>query len=173
MICERDLQAARARDVRMLAETGGKVITQARQDLIPPLSCGLLSPSPHAANGTIFPQPWIRRSAGTVLLDSIAGTGFRIVANDRSIVAGLCAATLAHLDMQLVHVAADVRAEDGGGEGKGGAVSVTEVDGVVASWFQRNRCSAAIVRPDHYVFGVAANRSELDRQIAALSAALA
>ena len=172
VICERDLQAARARDVRMLAETGGKVITQARQDLIPPLSCGLLSPSPHAANGTIFPQPWIRRSAGTVLLDSIAGTGFRIVANDRSIVAGLCAATLTHLDMQLVHVGANARAEDGGGKGQGSAVSVTEVDGVVANWFQRNQCSAAIVRPDHYVFGVAANRSELDRQIAALSVAL-
>jgi len=172
VICERDPQAARARDERMLAESGGKVITQARQDLIPPLSCGLLSPSSHAANGTIFPQPRIRHGAGTALLDTIAGTGFRIVTNDTSIAAGLCDATRAQLDMKMVHVVANANAEDGDGE-TNGAISVTEVEGVVARWFQCHQCSAAIVRPDHYVFGVATNRDELERQIEALSAALA
>jgi 3-(3-hydroxy-phenyl)propionate hydroxylase len=29
-----------------------------------------------------------------------------------------------------------------------------EADGVVARWFGRHECAAAIVRPDHYVFGV-------------------
>jgi len=173
VICERDPLAARARDKRMLAETGGKVITQARQDLIPPLSCGLLSPSPHAANGTIFPQPRIRQGAGTILLDTVAGAGFRIVTNDKSIVTGLRDATPIRLDMQLVHVTANASAENGGRQANIGAVSVTEVEGVVASWFQRHRCSAAIVRPDHYVFGVAANTDELERQIEALSVALA
>ncbi len=173
VICERDPQAARARDERMLAEAGGKVITQARQDLIPPLSCGLLSPSSHAANGTIFPQPRIRQGAGTVLLDAIAGTGFRVVTNDKAILAGLCTATLTRLDMKMVHVAANTSAEDGDGQTQNGAVSVTEVEGVVASWLQRHQCSAAIVRPDHYVFGVASNRVELERQIEALSVQLA
>jgi 3-(3-hydroxy-phenyl)propionate hydroxylase len=173
VICERDPQAARARDQRMLAEAGGKVTTQARQDLIPPLSCGLLSPTSHAANGTIFPQPRIRHGAGTTLLDTVAGTGFRIVTNDTSIAAGLRDATLASLDMKLIHVAANPGAENGEGKEYGNAVSVGEVEGVVASWLQRYQCRAAIVRPDHYVFGVAANRDELERQIEALSAALA
>jgi 3-(3-hydroxy-phenyl)propionate hydroxylase len=173
VICERDPQVARTRDERMLAETGGKVITQARQDLIPPLSCGLLSPFSHAANGTIFPQPRIWQNAATVLLDTIAGTGFRIVTNDQSIVAGPRDATLARLDMQLVHVAANEDAKNGNGQAQDGIVSVTEVEGVVAGWFQRHQCTAAIVRPDHYVFGVAANRGELERQVEALSAALA
>ena len=171
VICERDPQAARARDARMLAETGGKVITQARQELIPPLSCGLVSPSSHAANGTIFPQPRIRQGSGTALLDAIAGTGFRIVANQASIADGLCAATLARLDMQVVHVGETATGEDGDGQTPG-AISVVEVEGVLTSWFQRYWCSAALVRPDHYVFGVAANRGELEWQIDALSAAL-
>ena len=33
-----------------------------------------------------------------------------------------------------------------------------EADGVVARWFQRHGCRAAIVRPDHYVFGGARRR---------------
>ncbi len=173
VICERDLDAARVRDQRMLAEAGGKVVTQARQDLIPPLSSGLLSPSPHAANGTIFPQPRIRQSAGTALLDTVAGTGFRIVANDKAIIAGLHGATLSRLDVQLVHVAANASAMNADGQLPNGIVFVTEIDDVVNSWFQRHRCSAAIVRPDHYVFGVAANKHELERQIEALSAGLA
>jgi 3-(3-hydroxy-phenyl)propionate hydroxylase len=173
VICERDAGAARARDVRMLAESGGKVITQARQDLIPPLSEGVLSPVPHAANGTIFPQPLIQDGAGTVLLDTIAGTGFRIVTNDRAVAAALAAATLDRLDVQLVHVAATADPGDGGGAVPRGAVSVTEVEDVVAGWFRRHECRAAIVRPDHYVFGVAANSGELERQLEALRLALA
>jgi 3-(3-hydroxy-phenyl)propionate hydroxylase len=173
VICERDVQAARARDERMLAESGGKVITQARQDLIPPLSGGLLSPVPHAANGTIFPQPRIQDGNETVLLDTIAGTGFRIVTNDRSVVAALDAATRDRLDVQLIHVAVTTALRDGGGPAPHGAIFVTEVEGVVAEWFQRHGCKAAIVRPDHYVFGVAANSGELEQQLEALRLALA
>lgn len=29
-----------------------------------------------------------------------------------------------------------------------------ERDGVVSAWFTRHNCVAALVRPDHYVFGV-------------------
>ena len=173
VICERDLDAARVRDKRMLAEAGGKVVTQARQDLIPPLASGLLSPASHAANGSIFPQPRVRQSAGTTLLDTIAGTGFRIVTDDASMTTGLSDATLARLGMQLVHIAANAGARNEDGQSPNGIVSVIEVEGVVDSWFQRHQCSAAIVRPDHYVFGVATNKEELERQVDALSAALA
>jgi 3-(3-hydroxy-phenyl)propionate hydroxylase len=30
-----------------------------------------------------------------------------------------------------------------------------ELDGVLARWFDRYGCRAAVVRPDHYVYGVA------------------
>jgi 3-(3-hydroxy-phenyl)propionate hydroxylase len=36
-------------------------------------------------------------------------------------------------------------------------------EGVVAEWFKQNVCAAAIVRPDHYVYGVARDDATLDR----------
>jgi 3-(3-hydroxy-phenyl)propionate hydroxylase len=107
VICERDPEAARARDRRLLAETGGKVVTVPRQDLIPPLERGFLSPQPDPANGTLFPKD--------------GGKGLRVVANDKS-------------------------------------------DDVLRKWFDRYHCTAAIVRPDHYVYGVADSDGALDRQ---------
>jgi 3-(3-hydroxy-phenyl)propionate hydroxylase len=37
--------------------------------------------------------------------------------------------------------------------------------GVVAQWFDANTCTAAIVRPDHYVYGVARDEPTLDRML--------
>ena len=37
--------------------------------------------------------------------------------------------------------------------------------GVVTDWFDRNTCTAAIVRPDHYVYGVARDDATLDRML--------
>jgi 3-(3-hydroxy-phenyl)propionate hydroxylase len=36
-----------------------------------------------------------------------------------------------------------------------------ERDGVAAAWFARHGVLAALVRPDHYVFGVAADAMQL------------
>lgn len=40
-------------------------------------------------------------------------------------------------------------------------------------WFRRQGCIAAVVRPDHYVYGVARDQAELDAQLAAVAKALA
>lgn len=112
VICERDPEAARARDRRLLAETGGKVVTVPRQGLIPPLERGFLSPVPHPANGTLFPQD--------------GGTGLRVVCQDAT-------------------------------------------NELLAKWFDRYQCTAVIVRPDHYVYGVADSDGVLDLQLAAMA----
>jgi 3-(3-hydroxy-phenyl)propionate hydroxylase len=39
--------------------------------------------------------------------------------------------------------------------------AIVELDGVFARWFDANGCRAAIVRPDHYVYGVADDNAEL------------
>jgi 3-(3-hydroxy-phenyl)propionate hydroxylase len=36
-----------------------------------------------------------------------------------------------------------------------GVVKLAEADGILAAWFERHGCEAALVRPDHLVYGVA------------------
>lgn len=113
VIGERDPKAARARDRRLLAEAGGKVVTVPRQDLIPPLEGGFRSPHPHSANGTLFPKD--------------GKTGMRVVVRD------------------------------------------PDHPPYLSAWFERYKCLAAIVRPDHYVFGIANSNPALDRTLAGMA----
>ena len=50
--------------------------------------------------------------------------------------------------------------------------ALNECDGVLAAWFDRHRCSAALVRPDHYVFGTAVNAAGVPGLLAQARAAL-
>jgi len=166
LICERDPAAARARDARLLAEAGGEIKTVARQDLIPPLSGAgcLLSPLAHAANGTLFPQPRVSRDGAAVLLDELTGGGFRIVVNDGAMAAALAAGALVRkLDAKVVLL---------GVTNDPAVLDVSETDGVLARWFARHGCAAAIVRPDHYVYGVASDGPQLQMQLGSLLAAM-
>jgi 3-(3-hydroxy-phenyl)propionate hydroxylase len=152
LICERDPAVARARDAKLLEAAGGTIQTVPRQQLIPPLAGGFLShASAHAANGSIFPQPRIMRGGKASLLDDVVGGGFRIVTNGNIAVRSK--------GLKVVRI--------GAGEG-----CLREMDGVAAAWFARHACVAALVRPDHYVYGVAADAAGLDRLIEEFHAAL-
>ncbi len=132
-ICERDPQAAAARDAALLAQ-GGQAPTVTRQEIVPPLEIGLLATDGKKANGTLFPQPWISTPTGPVRMDTITGMGWRLFVDGRYMTAG---------------VASDIPAIPLGGSG------LIEQDGVAAAWFDRFECQAALVRPDQYVFGTA------------------
>ena len=108
------------------------------------------------ANGTLFPQPWIAQGGERVRFDALAGNGWWLV-----------------LDAAF----------DGRRRGRVGAVrprmttlrlgdALRETEGVAADWFRRHGCRAAIVRPDRYVYGVAATAAELAAQLDALAARL-
>ena len=58
-----------------------------RQDLIPPLDCGLLAPAAAAANGALFPQPRVKADGKSMLLDDVAGQGADVGA---PVAANLC-----------------------------------------------------------------------------------
>lgn len=47
-------------------------------------------------------------------------------------------------------------------------VHTGELDGVLAAWFARHGCCAALVRPDHYVYGVADSGDTLPALVAGL-----
>jgi 3-(3-hydroxy-phenyl)propionate hydroxylase len=153
VICERDPIAAEARDARILSEGGGRPRTVTRQEIVPPLQQGLLAFPLHPAHGTLFPQPWIRTPGGRRLLDSVAGTGWRLVLDDRNAPDLMADAT--RPDMRLIRLR-----------------SLAEADGVLAGWFDHHRCRAAIVRPDHYVFGVAGDARALGAMLSDLTTRL-
>ena len=166
VICERDPIAADARDAHILAEGNGEARTITRQEIVPPLACGLLSRQAHAANGTLFPQPWITAPGGRALLDSVCGTGWRIVFDTRIAVAAdavlLKQARELHLRIIYIGQFGDIDPADA-------TAAVAEESHVLADWFERHACVAAIVRPDHYVFGVGASQMALESLMTELS----
>jgi 3-(3-hydroxy-phenyl)propionate hydroxylase len=168
VICERDPIAAEARDARILGEGGGHPRTVTRQEIVPPLQKGLLAFPLHPAHGTLFPQPWIRTAIARRLLDSVAGTGWRLVLDARNApeLTADVSANLTRLGMRLIRVVSADAADHAGHE------VVAEEDGVLAAWFDRHDCRAAIVRPDHYVFGVAKDRSALSKMVSELASRL-
>lgn len=150
LIGERDPRRARERDARLLAEAGGAVRPTPRQDLLPRLEQGLLAAADTLARGTLFPQPWLRRGAERVRMDEVHGRGWRLVLADERVPAALDSRGMTRLSLP----------------------TLGECDGVLAAWFERHGCSAALVRPDHYVFGTASSPAELLALVGQAHAAL-
>lgn len=147
VICERDAAKARERDARLLAECGGVVKDTPRQDILPRLETGLLATDDTPGRGQLFPQP---RLADGALMDVRVGCGWRLV-HDGTLPIGAAEPALTVVPMS---------AQD-------------EAEGVVGAWMHRHACHAALVRPDHYVFGTAADPTALQALLTQRRAALA
>ncbi len=162
MICERDPIAAAARDAALLASNGGVAPSVTRQDIVPPLETGLLAAHAHPANGTLFPQPWIidtntNTNIARRRLDDITGTGWRLICDGRTI-------TQPPRPTTPITATAIIPATTAARPSltQPECLSIlTEQDGVVTAWFERHHCIAALVRPDHYVYGVAINQRDI------------
>jgi 3-(3-hydroxy-phenyl)propionate hydroxylase len=165
VICERDVDAARRRDASLIEAAGGTIKTVPRQDIIPPLVGGLLAPGGASGTGTLFPQPRVNGPAGPALLDELAGTGWRIVTSLRidQLPPGL-PPLVETLGMLVCVPASDPQFSNGPHRMQAG-----ELDGVLERWFARHGCCAAVVRPDHYVYGVAANGLALSGLVSGLA----
>jgi 3-(3-hydroxy-phenyl)propionate hydroxylase len=137
VICERDVARARERDARLLAEAGGVVKDTPRQDVLPPLTTGLITSTVGA--GTLFPQPRLRSGE---LMDPRFGCGWRLVGDGTLALPSVPGLTLVDLAQQ------------------------PEAEGVVAAWMQRHGAHAALVRPDHYTYGSAADAAALQALLA-------
>ena len=149
IICERDPAKARARDARLLAECGGVVVDTPRQDVLPRLEVGVLARQDTTGRGCLFPQPLLHLGC---LMDELLGGGWRLVLFGEP------------LDVKLTP---DVSVLELGAEGH------VEAEGVIAAWMQRHACTAALLRPDHYVFGTAATAEEVEDLLAQRQAMLA
>ena len=152
---QRDLQKARQRDARLLAECGGQVQPTPRQNVQPALIGGCLDTSGHAAVGTLFPQAWIEQASGPARMDDLLGCGWRLMLHADTDAAWTQAAAHAHPSLLLRTQALN-------------APGFQESNGVLASWVERMACQAALVRPDHYVYGVFNSAQDLQAALLAL-----
>ena len=173
VICERDPEAARERDARILAEGGGQPRTITRQEIVPPLQKGLLASQDNKAKGTLFPQPWVRTEAGRKLLDAVVGAGWRLIVDGRHSpdIPQAMRQKAEDLGLHVIRVGSS-GSDASSGQGSDAHDAVIELDGVLARWFDAHGCHAAIVRPDHYVFGTASGEESLAELMADLQARL-
>jgi 3-(3-hydroxy-phenyl)propionate hydroxylase len=151
IVGERDVARARSRDARLLAECDGVVKPVPRQNVQPALAHGLLATQEHPARGTLFPQAWIKHQGARCRMDDVLGTGWQLILGPQA---------------DAVHQnASKSTAVKGLGIHQLGSAGLEETDGVLMNWFALNDCSAVIVRPDHYIYGVAKTASELASQL--------
>ncbi len=153
----RDPDAARARDERLLAQ---RRANQAPAKLrLPGLQDGLV-----VNNGSVFPQATIRSGDRMMRFDDAVQPGWRLVVCDPTLVEQL------------------TDRERKMWQAMGGSVAVigsrqtahllADVHGTYSAWFSENACSAAIMRPDWYVYGTASDVGELGRLLGRLDHAL-
>ena len=159
IVGQRDVAKARARDAHLLAECGGVVKSVPRQNVQPALTQGLLSPQLHPARGTLFPQPWMLGGVDgqqRIRLDLLLGYGWRLVVRVNVLLPESLSAATATLQLRTCRLA-------------GATVELgcwSEADGVLAGWFSEFACNAALIRPDHYVYGVAQDAGEIAALVA-------
>ena len=176
IIGELDEAKARERDARLEGELKSGKAETIRSRFIPDLTDGLLARQgkgqgapPAKLAGTLFVQPKTYDKAGVEkFLDDVASRGFLLVAQT-DISGDLpqdARAWLQRLDGQIVVLAPG----DQPARQSGGVLFLSETDGLFSDWCARNGVSAALVRPDRYVFGVAGKAGEAPGLIEALHA---
>jgi 3-(3-hydroxy-phenyl)propionate hydroxylase len=152
----------------MLAECGGVVKDTPRQDVLPRLEAGLLSARNSSARGTLFPQP---RLKGGLLMDERFGRGWRLVLD------GSLAPPTMPMPMPTTTIGTATTTTTATASGPLtvvdlGRESNRECEGVVAAWMRKHEVHAALLRPDHYVYGAATSAADLDALLAEWRAAL-
>ncbi len=141
----RDPVKARERDERLLAQRRAHHAPDKLR--YPGLTGGLI-----ADTGTFFPQGHVRTGGREGLFDDVVGAGWCIVASEPGVLDGLASAHGEAWEAIGGRIAAFGGAADSG---------LDDVDGVYAAWFAAHGCTAAVVRPDWYVYGTARDGREL------------
>jgi 3-(3-hydroxy-phenyl)propionate hydroxylase len=98
--------------------------------------------------GTLFPQAWIEQATSPVRMDELLGCGWRLLLQS-------------DVDASWTHAASAAQPGLNLKVQRLNATGFQESSGVLASWFERMACQAALVRPDHYVFGAFNSAQEL------------
>ncbi|WP_428964884.1 bifunctional 3-(3-hydroxy-phenyl)propionate/3-hydroxycinnamic acid hydroxylase [Micromonospora fluostatini] len=128
------------------------------------------------AVGTMFPQPRVgtRGSATPHLLDAALGAGFAVLGRPGAVPTGDLRRLRLPVRFVAVHPAGTPVAAlpAAPGPDRAAPVAVVDVDGTIGGWLREHRADLVVLRPDRFVFALAA-ADGLDRVLADLVAALA
>jgi 3-(3-hydroxy-phenyl)propionate hydroxylase len=137
-----------------------------RHRLIPPLTRGLLDRDqrgePTRAAGSLFPQPRVETADGRIaLMDDILPPVFLVVSDSVEAQAALSDRELEMLrQIEAVRIVLRPEADRIAG-GNRDLMTLVAKDELFANWLIDTGASAAVIRPDRYVYGVASNATEL------------
>lgn len=150
IICELDPEQAKARDQQLRDAQGGQVRMQLRQSLLPGIRHGLVHGTAEPV-GMPFPQPFCTQAGSSQpqRMDECVPRDMLLVlrhAPDPNDWAAWASA-LSAMGVHCVCLGAE--------PGPKGVLSLQEEENVLARWFEQYGCDAALVRPDHVVFGIA------------------
>jgi 3-(3-hydroxy-phenyl)propionate hydroxylase len=158
IVCELDPTRAAARDAAMIAaRREGNVDLGATQGgQVAPLTTGVVRGT-DAGAGWLFPQPTGGLGRRDGRMDDVAGRGTRLVIDTPSLVPD--ADRLAASEVRPIALDASGFVETGPPSAR--------------AWLVAHGVRAALVRPDHYVYGTANDASGIDELLADYAAAIA
>jgi 3-(3-hydroxy-phenyl)propionate hydroxylase len=170
IIGELDPEKARARDRKLVAEQGGSVKPKLRQAFIPGIFDGLLLKD-SSGNGKVFPQPFAKTGPkSSIRLDELTGGKSVLVLKEipeDSATWNIWATLARRVDLSLSTIS---RSWAGHVDG---VLFIQETESILANWFDAHECVAALVRPDHYVYGTTAEIAGVSDLIQKYARALA
>jgi 3-(3-hydroxy-phenyl)propionate hydroxylase len=169
-ICMLDPVKAAARDAALekeLKEGNQNVI---RQGLIPGLESGALdllaSGKPANDVGTLVRQPRVELPNGQKqLLDDVVGGAFLVIVNAAKEGVSLTQGQQDFWQSIGGKVVSIARSGEKLMNGSGSVIAATDLDGLLIDYMEEQDCTAVIVRPDHYIYGVVNSAEDLERQI--------
>jgi len=178
IIGELDPEAARIRDETLRGQLERGEAETIRQRFVPDLAAGVIDRDPAArAAGTLFVQPSVLRSpperpiGDQALLDDLLHFRFLIATTTVEAQEWLTLESRAlwrRLGGERIVIGAAEQSE-GPRDGSESDVQVLfETDALFAIWMEHHGCAAVVVRPDHYVFGMANDAQQLNRLVEAV-----
>jgi 3-(3-hydroxy-phenyl)propionate hydroxylase len=176
IIGELDWDAARRRDEALGRELDLGLAETLRQKFIPDLTRGLIALGsdglPLRGSGSLFVQPFVIAGDNTLRrLDDVLGEHFAIVTSDDAPQGWLDAASTEAWSA-LSGGRVIVQTQGGDTRSIAGVLKVREDGTLLKDWIAQFGNSAAVVRPDKYVYGIANNSDQLRAMVGSISQAM-
>ena len=146
----RDPEQASVRDARMLAQRRAHHEPEKLQ--FPGLAAGLIADGDSAA-GELFPQGAVRCGTRDGRFDDLVGEGPCILVRNPAALTAI--GEYARLRWRAL--GGRIAALGRSGDGDDLVTTIADTAGTYAAWFDAHRCEAAVIRPDWYLYGIAAD----------------